>query len=80
LQAGVIHLLVFHIGLDTPELSALQDLNTFGLSEVSKHRQAELDALLSPQFQTLIHDPGYRLTTYRKIMEDGGPGMMKRPE
>ena len=75
-----LHLLVFHVGLDTPELSALQDLNSFGLKEMSKHRQAELDALLSPLFQELIRTPRYRLTTYRTIKDERGLDAMKRPE
>lgn len=80
LKPGAINLLVFHIGVDTPELNALQDLNSFGLKDMSKHRRAELDALISSQFQDLLRDPRYRMTTYRKIKEGWGLDSMKRPD
>jgi predicted glycoside hydrolase/deacetylase ChbG (UPF0249 family) len=79
LQPGAIQLLVFHIGVDTPELDALQDLNSFGLKEMSKHRRAELDALISPQFRELLRNGRYRLTTYRAIKDGWGLASMKRP-
>ena len=37
-----INLLVCHIGKDQPELQAMIDMNSFGLPEMSKHREAEL--------------------------------------
>lgn len=80
LKPGTINLLVFHIGVDTPELNALQDLNSFGIKEMSKHRRAELEALISSQFQDLLRDPRYRLTTYRRIKEGWGLESMKRPK
>jgi predicted glycoside hydrolase/deacetylase ChbG (UPF0249 family) len=80
LESGGIHLFVFHVGLDAPELSALQDLNASGLKEMSKHRQAELDALLSPQFQGLIHSGKFRLINYRQLIDEKGLSGMRRPE
>ncbi len=79
LQPGGTKLLVFHIGLDNPELAALQDMNVFGPKEMSKHRQAELDALLSPDFQSLIHSPRFKLTNYRQLIDERGLSSMKRP-
>ncbi len=79
LTPGGIKLLVFHLGLDTPEMSALEDLNTFGLKEMSKHRQGELKALVSPDFQKLLRDPKYRLVNYRILNEEKGLKSMKRP-
>ncbi len=79
LPAGGIHLFVFHVGIDTPELSALQDFNEFGPKEMSRHRQAELNALLSPEFQKLIHKPEFRLVSYRQLIEEIGLNSMKRP-
>lgn len=79
LTPGGIKLLVFHLGLDTPEMSALEDLNTFGLKEMSKHRQGELKALVSPDFQKLLRDPKYRLVNYRMLNEEKGLKSMKRP-
>lgn len=79
LQPGGIKLLVFHIGLDNPEMSAMEDLNTFGLKEMSKHRQAELKALISPQFLQLLQSKSYRLINYKMLNEEKGLESMKRP-
>lgn len=79
LQPGGTKLFVIHIGLDTPEMSAMEDLNPFGPKEMSKHREAELRALLDPGFQRLLHDPKYRLINYRMMNEEKGLGSMKRP-
>ncbi len=79
LQPGGTKLFVMHIGLDTPEMAAMEDLNPTGPKEMSKHRNAELNALLSPQFQQLLHDKKYRLVNYRMLNQEKGPGSMKRP-
>lgn len=79
LQPGGVKLLVFHIGLDNPEMSAMEDLNTFGLKEMSKHRQAELKALISPQFLQLLQGKSYRLINYKMLNEEKGLESMKRP-
>lgn len=79
LQPGGTKLFVFHIGLDTPEMSAMEDLNPSGPKEMSKHRNAELNALVSPQFQKLLRDPKYRLVNYRMLNEEKGLKSMKRP-
>ncbi len=73
-------LFVFHVGIDDPELSAMEDLNVFGPKNMSKHRQAEMNALLSPQFQSLIHNSKYRLLNYRQLIDEKGLNTMKRPE
>ncbi|HVT84328.1 MAG TPA: ChbG/HpnK family deacetylase [Chitinophagaceae bacterium] len=78
-KPGGIKLLVIHVGLDTPEMSAMTDLNTFGPKEMSKHRNAELNGLLSPQFQQLLHDPEYRLVNYGMLNTEKGLSAMKRP-
>jgi predicted glycoside hydrolase/deacetylase ChbG (UPF0249 family) len=79
LQPGGTKLFVVHIGLDSPEMSAMEDLNPFGPKDMSKHRQAELDALLAPSFQQLIHSPEYRLVNYSRLTEEKGLDSMKRP-
>ena len=79
LELGGTKLFVFHLGLDTPEMSALEDLNTFGLKEMSKHREGEMKALVSPEFQKLLRDPKYRLVNYRMLNEEKGLKSMKRP-
>ncbi|HEY6503529.1 MAG TPA: ChbG/HpnK family deacetylase [Chitinophagaceae bacterium] len=79
LQPGGTKLFVFHIGLDNEEMSAMEDLNPTGPKEMSKHRNAEFNALVSPQFQQLLHDPKYRLVNYRMLNEEKGLKTMKRP-
>jgi predicted glycoside hydrolase/deacetylase ChbG (UPF0249 family) len=80
LKPGGVKLLVFHVGLDTPELAAMEDLNTFGLKEMSKHRNAELNALISKEFQTLLHNPKYRIVNYKMLNKEVGVANMKRPK
>jgi len=78
-QPGRTNLFVIHVGLDTPEMNAMEDLNPFGPKEMSKHRNAERNALVSPQFQQLLRDPKYRLVNYRMLTREKGTGAMKRP-
>jgi predicted glycoside hydrolase/deacetylase ChbG (UPF0249 family) len=79
-QPGHTNLFVIHVGLDTPEMNAMEDLNIFGPKEMSRHRNAEFNALISPEFQQLLHDPAYRPVNYRMMNEEKGLGSMKRPE
>ncbi len=79
LQPGAIRLMVFHIGLETPEMNALVDLNPFGPRNMSQHRHAELEALLSPEFRAALASKHARLITYRQLVETVGVGAMKRP-
>lgn len=74
-------LLVMHLGLETPEMSALVDVNNpRDPFRVAQHRQAELDALTSPAFRRAISDRGIRLVTYREIIERHGLAAMARPQ
>jgi len=68
LDTGRINLMVFHIGLDSGEMQALRDLNEFGLAEMSKHRNAELDGLLSSEFREALRSRGVQLLTYRDLL------------
>jgi predicted glycoside hydrolase/deacetylase ChbG (UPF0249 family) len=79
LQPGGTKLFVIHVGLDTPEMNAMEDLNPFGPKEMSRHRNGEREALLSPAFQQLLHDSKYRLINYRMLIEEKGPDGMRRP-
>lgn len=79
LQPGAVQLLVNHIGLETPEMSTLVDMNQTGLPEMSKHRHAELRALLSPEFRSLILKSEIKLVTYKDLIREQGLGVMKRP-
>ncbi|MGZ3952593.1 MAG: ChbG/HpnK family deacetylase [Flavisolibacter sp.] len=73
-------LMVCHIGLETPEMNALEDVNPFGPKDMSKHRNAELNSLLSPQLQQLIHEPKYRLVNYGMLKKENGLNAMQRPK
>jgi predicted glycoside hydrolase/deacetylase ChbG (UPF0249 family) len=79
LKEGPIRLMVFHIGLQTPEMDALVDLNSFGLREMSKHREGELTALTSEKFREALRAAGARMITYRDLKERIGVDGMKRP-
>jgi len=74
-----VNLLVCHIGLHNPELAALEDLNTFGLKEMSQHRQAELKALIAPAFKAAIQQKSIRLITYRDLIQRVGLENMQPP-
>jgi predicted glycoside hydrolase/deacetylase ChbG (UPF0249 family) len=78
-KSGSINILVFHVGVPTPELDALRDLNSFGMSDMSRHRDAELRALLSPEFNGLLKSQGAVLTTYRDVIKSSGLASMARP-
>lgn len=79
LPPTLLHLLVFHVGMETEEMNALVDLNTFGLAEMSKHRKAELDILTSTVFQKILSDRRFELVTYRELIRHMGLSSMKRP-
>jgi len=75
-----INLQVIHIGLDTPEMKALIDLNPFGPADMSKQREAELNSLLSQQFRDALKRNNIRSITYRDLIEIISLENMKRPE
>lgn len=80
LQPGGTKLFVVHIGLDEPEMAAMEDLNPSGPKDMSKHRQAELRALLALSFQQLIYSDRFRIVNYRMLNEEKGLQRMKRPK
>ena len=80
IETGKINLLVCHIGKDNPEMQALIDLNSFGLQDMSKHRQAELNALLNPKFLKVIKRNSIKLINYDELISESGLNKMKRPE
>ena len=80
LKPDMLNLMVFHIGMDTPEMQALLDLNPGGTKEMSRHRQGELNALLSDEFYKFLSDPRYRFVTYRQLAEVKGLSSMQRPK
>ena len=80
IKEGGIKLFVFHVGLDSPELAAMEDLNPFGPKEMSKHRNAELNALISKEFQQFLHADKNRLVNYKMLVAEKGLNAMKRPD
>jgi hypothetical protein len=79
LQPGFT-VLVTHVGIDNAELGALLDMNTDGgLPDMSRNRQGELDALLSPRFSDAIKARDIRLITYRQLIQMQGLQSMRRP-
>jgi hypothetical protein len=61
-------------------MDALIDMNSFGLTHVSSHRQAELNALTSPDLRKLLDVRRILPVTYRDLARTIGLERMKRPE
>jgi hypothetical protein len=72
-------LLVCHVGKDFPELQAMIDMNSFGLSEMSKHREAELNALISAKQQNIFEKNNIKLINYKDLIKEIGLDNMKSP-
>lgn len=80
LQADTLWLMVFHVGLATPEMNALLDLNPGGLPRMAEHREGELNALTSDRFLEFLRLPDVRVLTYGDVIRQRGLGSMVRPE
>lgn len=80
LNGEKINLLVCHISKDSPEMQAMIDLNPFGPEQMSKHRDAELKALVSNKIQTVLKSGKLKLLTYSDLIKDPGLSKMKSPE
>lgn len=79
ITAGGPKLLVFHVGLNTPEMRALVDLNPFGPKDMSLHREAELKALTSPEFRDALLTHNLKPVTYADLIRRIGLENMQRP-
>ena len=79
LKSNQVNLLVCHIGKDQPELQAMIDMNPFGLSGMSKHREAELNALLFAKQQNIFESKGIKLINYSDLINEIGLENMKSP-
>lgn len=79
LETGTRHLSVHHIGLETAEMEALVDLNSFGLPRIDRHRYFELEALCADKFRTAIKAQNIRLLTYRDLSAGSGFDQMQPP-
>lgn len=79
LEPGVA-VVVTHVGIDNEELGVLVDMNTsYPLPDMSRHRQAELDALTSPRFRALLVARNIRPITYRQLIAMKGLATMQSP-
>jgi hypothetical protein len=72
------HLMVAHPGMNTPEMAAMTDLNSFGLKDMSIHRQAETDMVCDARFKEIIRKKGINLINYKTLNAEG-LHLMKRP-
>ncbi len=79
IEIGKINLLICHIGKDQPELQAMIDMNAFGLQEMSKHREAELNSLISAQQQNIFEKNKVKLINYNDLINQIGLDKMKSP-
>jgi predicted glycoside hydrolase/deacetylase ChbG (UPF0249 family) len=80
IQPG-LNLLVIHLGMETPEMSAMVDMNyEEDPYRVAVHRQAELDAITSPAFCAAIEEAGIELLTYKNIVSEMGLESMTPPD
>jgi predicted glycoside hydrolase/deacetylase ChbG (UPF0249 family) len=79
-----VNLMVMHVAQATPEMNALVDMNNADQYSdikplVAMHRSAELNALLSKQFQDMVKSGAVKLVTYRDLVQSIGLKKMKAP-
>jgi len=79
LKQDQINLLVCHIAKDNDEMKAMIDLNPFGLKEMSRHRESELNALLSVIRNDEFRKRGITLINYNDLINEKGLDSMKSP-
>jgi hypothetical protein len=79
IEPGKINLLVCHIGKDYPELQAMIDMNSFGLQGMSKHREAELKALILAKKENVFEKNKINLISYSDLINEIGLEKMKSP-
>lgn len=77
LKSDQVNLLVCHIGKDYPELQGMIDMNSFGLKEMSKHRNAELNALLAGKHEKVFEKYNIKLINYNDLIKEIGLEKMK---
>jgi predicted glycoside hydrolase/deacetylase ChbG (UPF0249 family) len=78
LEPGKTYLMVMHLGLQGPEMDALQDSNTGGVKQMSKQRETELQVLSSPQFKKAVTGK-VTLLTYKDLTAKSGIIPLQRP-
>jgi len=84
LKPGSLNVVELHTARDTPEMSALVDMNSnlmnssAGKPLAAQHRQTELNMLLSPDFRTL-NGKKFTLVNYADVGKSNGLDSMKAP-
>jgi predicted glycoside hydrolase/deacetylase ChbG (UPF0249 family) len=79
MESDKINLIVCHIGKDNDELKAMIDMNSFGLKDMSRNREAELNALLSAKKENIFEKKKIRLVNYNDLIREIGLNKMKSP-
>lgn len=79
LDPNKINLLVSHVGKDNPEMQAMIDMNSFGLPEMSKHRNSELNALLTAKRENIFEKNNVKLIRYQDLIDQIGLDNMRSP-
>lgn len=79
LDPNKINLLVCHVGKDNPEMQAMIDMNSFGLPEMSKHRNSELNALLTAKRENIFEKNNVKLIRYQDLIDQIGLDNMRSP-
>jgi chitin disaccharide deacetylase len=79
LSADKVNLLVCHIGKDNDELRAMIDMNSFGLNDMSMHREAELNALIAAKNENIFEIKNIFLINYEFLINSLGLDKMKSP-
>lgn len=80
-----VNLFVLHVAEATHEMNAIVDMNSADMQSkagepiVAMHRSAELNMLLSEEFQALVRNNKIKLVTYRDLVKTVGLQNMKSP-
>jgi hypothetical protein len=77
-KRDTVNLVVVHVAERTPEMEVLVDQNA-PEAGVAAHRQAELEAMLSPALADLVRTGHIRLVTYQQLVARVGLAGMQRP-
>jgi len=86
LAPGTLNLVVVHVARETPEMSALVDMNNAaqntaaGKPLVARHRQAELNMLLSPEFARFRESGAVALVSYGDVIAQRGRSTTRQPQ
>jgi predicted glycoside hydrolase/deacetylase ChbG (UPF0249 family) len=78
------NLWVVHVAERTPEMEVLFDRNneaqnSGGVPLVARHRQSELDAMLSPELARLVKSNRFKFLTYEQLIARAGGPQGTRP-